>query len=111
MFYAIRREHLKFCSRTCIDAKSRRNAHSYPKIGGRHAHRVVMERALGRSLGPDEIVHHDDENKLNYDRENLILTNRPDHMRHHVIRKQSPEHIAKRMAATKRTKQEKRERK
>ncbi len=57
-----------------------------------------MEKTIGRPLGPDEIVHHEDENKLNYGAENLALTNRSEHARIHFSgRTQSPEHIAKRM--------------
>lgn len=42
-----------------------------------------MEKVLGRPLGPEDIVHHKDENKLNYSEDNLELTNRPDHFRMH----------------------------
>lgn len=107
VFYAIRRQHLIFCSRKCIDAHRRKNSHSYPKIKGRHAHRVVMENKLGRALGPNEIVHHRDEDRQNFSIRNLKLTNRPDHLRMHLVRKQSPEHVRKRVVATMRTKKAK----
>ncbi len=55
----------------------------YRKVRGRHEHRTVMEKHLGRKLGPNEIVHHDDEDKRNNDLSNLILTTRPEHARHH----------------------------
>jgi hypothetical protein len=58
---------------------------SYPKIGGRHAHRVVAEKKLGRALLPGEVVHHDDENKQNYSEDNLIiLPSQAAHARLHV---------------------------
>lgn len=96
--------HLRFCSRACYHASVKRGSHSYPKIKGRHAHRVVMEEQIGRKLGPDEIVHHDDENILNFDADNLVLTDRSEHARHHFSgRKQSEEHVRKRVESRART--------
>ena len=42
-------------------------------------HRLVMERALGRPLTKDEVVHHIDMNKLNNDVSNLILLSNLEH--------------------------------
>lgn len=51
-------------------------------------HRLVMERKLGRKLLPDEIVHHINETfegRSNNSVSNLQLTNRSDHLSHHMI--------------------------
>ncbi|WP_286945806.1 HNH endonuclease [Acetobacterium sp. UBA5834] len=57
-----------------------RNAHlgkgeckGYSKIYSRLAHRVVAEKMLGRSLKPEEVVHHRDGNRYNNDPENLVV--------------------------------------
>ena len=58
---------------------------SYPKLGGRHAHRVVAEQKIGRPLRPGEIVHHKDENILNYAEDNLeVLPSQGEHSRLHL---------------------------
>ena len=57
---------------------------AYPKIHGRHAHRVVAEKKLGRKLKLGEIVHHKDENKLNYSEDNLeVLESQKAHAKLH----------------------------
>lgn len=57
---------------------------AYTKIKGRHAHRVIMERHLGRPLAPSEIVHHIDGNILNNDISNLeLLPSQAEHVRQH----------------------------
>lgn len=50
---------------------------------GRGVHRVVAETVLGRSLLPEEHVHHKDENRTNNDPENLQVMTRAEHARHH----------------------------
>ena len=73
-----------YCSRSCYESHRKENAHCYPKIAGVHAHRVVAEQKLGRKLHPGEIVHHKDENKLNYSLDNLeVLKNQAEHLRLH----------------------------
>lgn len=57
---------------------------AYPKIRGKHAHRVVAERMLGRKLRLGEVVHHKDGNKLNYTEENLeVFSSQKEHAAYH----------------------------
>lgn len=49
-----------------------------------HVHRIVMEQSLGRILSTDEVVHHIDHNKSNYDLANLELTSQSAHSKSHV---------------------------
>ena len=46
---------------------------TYAKSFGRHTHRVVAERMLGRKLLPGDVVHHIDGNKRNNDPGNLMV--------------------------------------
>lgn len=58
---------------------------TYVKFYGRHEHRVVAERMLGRKLKRGEVVHHKDNNKKNNDPRNLIIfKNQAEHARHHM---------------------------
>jgi len=50
---------------------------------GRSQHVVLMEQRLGRSLHPDEVVHHRDGDKHNNSIDNLELMTRSAHARHH----------------------------
>lgn len=59
-------------------------------VGGRYGkqmkeHRIVMERALGRPLTPDETVHHIDGDKLNNHISNLQILSRSEHTRLHNL--------------------------
>jgi len=57
---------------------------SYPKIHGKPAHRVTMEAKLGRKLISGEVVHHKDENRLNYSEDNLeVLSSQKEHAKLH----------------------------
>lgn len=46
---------------------------AYPKLYGRHIHRIVAEQKLGRELREGEVVHHIDRNKFNNSPENLMV--------------------------------------
>jgi hypothetical protein len=56
---------------------------SYLKHYGRHEHRVVAERMLGRPLKRGEIVHHIDGDKHNNAPENLRVMSQGEHVREH----------------------------
>lgn len=55
----------------------------YVKLKGRHMHRVVAERKLGRPLVEGEVVHHKDGNTRNNEPENLEVTIQPKHIMLH----------------------------
>jgi hypothetical protein len=57
----------------------------YVKVGGRHEHRIVAEKMLGRPLRSGEVVHHIDENKHNNAPENLSVISRAQHMQEHGL--------------------------
>lgn len=65
---------------------SQREGTGYVKVAGRHEHRVVAERVLGRELGPGEVVHHEDQDKMNNNPDNLIVfPSQAVHARHHKL--------------------------
>lgn len=65
----------QFCSRECymVWRDENRSPDTYPKQGAVHKHRIVAEQILGRPLLPEEVVHHIDLNKANYEPSNLAV--------------------------------------
>lgn len=64
--------------------KGRGAGNGYVKSFGRHAHRMVAERMLGRKLRPGEVVHHIDGNKRNNAPKNLmVFNNQAEHAKWH----------------------------
>lgn len=59
---------------------------SYKKYYGKHEHRVVAEKILGRKLERGEIVHHLDGNKRNNNPDNLVVMTQSDHIKEHLRR-------------------------
>ena len=68
-------------------AKRGTGTKTYVKYYGRHEHRVVVEKFLGRKLKSDEIIHHIDQNKHNNSIKNLRLLTRAEHMGIHLHEK------------------------
>lgn len=95
----INRARLQFCSRICKsnnpdfnktaseksgDAQRYKGeCKTYVKFRGRHLHRVVAERKLGRPLIPGEVVHHIDGNKRNNEPANICVISQSEHIKIH----------------------------
>ena len=56
----------------------------YIKVNGRHLHRQVVEKVIGRKLLSNEIVHHIDGDKQNNSPDNLQIVSRSEHIKIHL---------------------------
>ena len=57
---------------------------AYKKLYGRHEHRVIAEKIIGRLLESDEVVHHIDGDFQNNNEDNLrIFSSQAEHARFH----------------------------
>lgn len=67
--------------------RGRGKGKTYTKLRGRHAHRVIAEKILGRPLKKGEVVHHIDHDKKNNAPENLqVLASQAEHARVHFTK-------------------------
>lgn len=68
--------------------KNSKGCKSYKKFLGRHVHRIVAEKAIGRKLIKGEVVHHKDENIHNNTSENLaVLSSQSEHAKIHMLKR------------------------
>ena len=91
-------ENQKYCSRKCQGMAKRgkphphtggisKNRQGYVReyINGKYVfqHRLVVERAIGRKLRDDEIIHHKDRDKSNNSLDNLEILSSSEHTKIH----------------------------
>lgn len=60
------------------------NSNTYRKFYGKHEHRIVAEKILGRKLKKGEVVHHVDGNKRNNSVPNIkVFSSQAEHAKFH----------------------------
>jgi hypothetical protein len=76
----------RFCSMDCYSEYRKQNAkqNTYVQYHRLAEHRLVCERAMGCSLGPDDIVHHINENRRDNRPDNLCVVTRGQHQAIHA---------------------------
>lgn len=81
----IKRTKHNFCSHRCsIDFVRWTGETRNVTVEGIAIHRRIVEESLGRSLTPEEEVHHIDHNYHNNKLENLMVVNKSEHSRIHA---------------------------
>ena len=65
--------------------RDRGEGKTYRKRNGRHEHRIVAEKKIGRKLRRDEVVHHEDHDRRNNSPSNLSVMTKAAHARLHSL--------------------------